>query len=158
MLPSIQAAQLKRFGRHRVGRLSYTELASRVAVAKLRLGGTPTPRSWVARMTKRPAPPGAGKSASPAGARNNGVDAMTELTQAALAKELGVWPATVKGWTWEWQRCGRYDYRKCLTRSTNPDHLVPGVPSPTNVPLLQIATRYAAGRPRAPRRVQPDGD
>jgi hypothetical protein len=83
---------------------------------------------------------------------------MTELTRAALAKELGVWPATAKGWTWEWQRCGRYDYRKCLTRSTNPDHLVPGVPSPTNVPLLQIATRYAAGRPRAPRRVQPDGD
>jgi hypothetical protein len=42
----------------------YTELASRDAVAKLRLDGTPTPRSWVARMTKRPVPTGAGKSAS----------------------------------------------------------------------------------------------
>ena len=30
--------------------------ASRDTVAKLRLGGAPTPRSWVARMTKRPAP------------------------------------------------------------------------------------------------------
>ena len=40
--------------------------ASRVAVAKLRLDGTPTPRSWVARMTKRSAPTGAGKSASTA--------------------------------------------------------------------------------------------
>ena len=29
--------------------------------------GTPTPRSWVARMTKRPAPTGAGKSASHGG-------------------------------------------------------------------------------------------
>lgn len=38
--------------------------ASRDAVAKLRLDGTPTPRSWVARMTKRPTPIGAGKSAS----------------------------------------------------------------------------------------------
>ena len=42
----------------------YTGVASRDAVAKLRLDGTPTPRSWVARMTKRPAPTGAGKSAS----------------------------------------------------------------------------------------------
>ena len=33
--------------------------ASRDAVAKLRLDGTPTPRSWVARMTKRPTPTGA---------------------------------------------------------------------------------------------------
>ncbi len=32
--------------------------------AKLRLDGTPTPRSWVARMTKRPTPTGVGKSAS----------------------------------------------------------------------------------------------
>jgi len=47
-----------------------------------------------------------------------------------------------------WQRCGRYDYRKCLTHSTNPDHLVPSVASPTNVPLLQIADRYADGRKR----------
>ena len=72
---------------------------------------------------------------------------MTELTQAALAKELGVWPATAKGWTWEWQRCGRYDYRKCLTRSTNPDHLVPSVQPPANVPPLRIADRYVA-RPK----------
>lgn len=41
---------------------------------------------------------------------------MTELTQAALAlaKELDFGPATAKGWTWTWQRCSRYDYRKCL--------------------------------------------
>ena len=42
----------------------YTGFASRDAVAKLRLDGTPTPRSWVARMTKRPDTTGAGKSAS----------------------------------------------------------------------------------------------
>jgi hypothetical protein len=30
--------------------------ASRDTVAKLRLGGAPTPRSWVVRMTKRPPP------------------------------------------------------------------------------------------------------
>ncbi len=38
---------------------------------------------------------------------------MAELTLAELAKELGFWPATAKGWTWTWQRCGRYEYRKC---------------------------------------------
>jgi hypothetical protein len=74
---------------------------------------------------------------------------MTELTRAALAKELGFWPATAKGWTWTWQRCGRYEYRKCLTHSTNPDRLVPSVPSPTNVGPLRIAARYGAGRPGA---------
>lgn len=47
----------------------YTDDASRVAVAKLRLDGTPTPRSWVARMTKRLALTGVGKSASRAEAR-----------------------------------------------------------------------------------------
>jgi hypothetical protein len=83
---------------------------------------------------------------------------MTELTRAALAKELGLWLATAKGWTWTWQRCSRYDYRKCLTHSTNPDHLVPSVPSPTNVPPLRMAARYAAERPRAARRGQLDGD
>lgn len=41
---------------------------------------------------------------------------------------------------------GRYDYRKCMTPSTNPDHLVPSMPSPTNVPPLQIADQYVAGR------------
>jgi hypothetical protein len=83
---------------------------------------------------------------------------MTELTQAELSKELGFWPATAKGWTWTWQRCGRYDYRKCLAHSTNPDHLVPSVPSTTNVPPLRIAVRYAARRPRTPRRRQLEGD
>jgi hypothetical protein len=37
-------------------------------------------------------------------------------------------------------------------RATNPDHLVPRAPSPTTMPPLRIASRYAAGRPRAPRR------
>ena len=44
--------------------LSETYDASRDATAKLRLGGTPTPRSRVARMTKRPTPNGVGRSAS----------------------------------------------------------------------------------------------
>lgn len=73
---------------------------------------------------------------------------MTELTQAELAKELGFWPATAKGWTWTWQRCSRYDYRKRLAHSTNPDHLDPSAPSPAGVPSLQVTARYAAGRPR----------
>lgn len=39
--------------------------------------------------------------------------------------------------------------RDCrVIRTTNPDHLVPSAPSPTNVPPLRIAARYAAGRPR----------
>jgi hypothetical protein len=43
--------------------------------------------------------------------------------------------------------------RECGTlHSTNPDHLISSKPSPTNVPTLRIAVRYAAGRPRAPRR------
>lgn len=71
---------------------------------------------------------------------------MTELTQPELAKELGFWPATANGWTRTWQRCGHYEYLKCLTHSTNPDHLLPSVPSPTNVTPLRIADRYAAGR------------
>jgi hypothetical protein len=70
---------------------------------------------------------------------------MTELTRAELAKELGFWPARAKGWTWTWQRCG--GYRKCLTHSTNPDHLVPSAASATNVPPLRIAARYSSGRP-----------
>ena len=41
--------------------------ASRDAAAKLRLGGTPTPRSRVARMTKRLTPTGAGRSAPDTG-------------------------------------------------------------------------------------------
>ena len=31
-------------------------------------------------------------------------------------------------------------------RTTNPDHLIPRGPSPTDVPPLQIADRYVAGR------------
>ncbi len=43
--------------------------------------------------------------------------------------------------------------RKCsVHRTTNPDHLIPSGPSPTNVSPLRIAARYAAGRPRAARR------
>lgn len=37
--------------------------------------------------------------------------------------------------------------RNChVTRTTNPDHLVPSKPSPTNVPRLRIADRYSSGR------------
>src|ERR1700679_104384 len=54
----------------------YTDFASRVAVAKLRLDGTPTPRSRVARMTKRSTPTGDGKSASHGEARLFGSTAM----------------------------------------------------------------------------------
>jgi hypothetical protein len=70
---------------------------------------------------------------------------MNELSRAELAKELG--SAAAKGRTWTWQRCGRYQYRKCLTHSTNPDHLDSSVPSPTDVPRLGVAARYIAGRP-----------
>jgi hypothetical protein len=83
---------------------------------------------------------------------------MAELTEAELAQELGFWPATVRGWAWTWQRCGRYEYRKCLMHLTNPDHVLPRVPAPTNVPPLRIAGSYAAGRPRAPRHIGPDGE
>ncbi len=39
--------------------------------------------------------------------------------------------------------------RECFVhRSTNPDHLIPSAPSPTNVPPLRIADRYMAGRRR----------
>ncbi len=107
-------------------------------------------------MTTRRAPTGVGKSASFAEARNNGVSTMTELTQAALAKQLGFLPATAKGWTWTWQRCSRSDYRKFLTHSTNPNHLIPSAPSPTTVPPVRIAVRYAAGRPRLQACRKPD--
>lgn len=36
----------------------------------------------------------------------------------------------------------------CVIRTTNPDHLIPRGPSPTNVSPLRVAARYAAGRPR----------
>jgi hypothetical protein len=34
----------------------------------------------------------------------------------------------------------------CVIRTTNPDHLVPSAPSPTNAGSLRIAARYAASR------------
>ena len=40
------------------------------------------------------------------------------------------------------------DRHECYAhRTTNPDHLVPSAGSPTSVPPLRIAARYAAGRP-----------
>jgi hypothetical protein len=97
-----------------------------------RLGAHQPHRSCVVRVTKRRAQAVPGNSASLAEVRNNGVVTMTELRQAELAKELGFRPATAKGWSWEWQRCGRYEYRKCLTHSTNPDHLISRELSPTD--------------------------
>jgi hypothetical protein len=39
--------------------------------------------------------------------------------------------------------------RECHVHGmTNPDHLIPSKPSPTNLPPLRVAARYAAGRPR----------
>src|SRR5271155_4474430 len=38
---------------------------------------------------------------------------------------------------------GRRDCR--VIRTTNPEHLLPSGPSPTNLPPLRIAARYAAG-------------
>jgi hypothetical protein len=72
---------------------------------------------------------------------------MPELTQTELDEELGFWPATAKGWAWGLHRCGRYEYRKCLTHMTNADHLIPRDPSPTDVLPLRIHGRYAAGGP-----------
>lgn len=44
---------------------------------------------------------------------------------------------------------GIKEKRKCrVIHVTNPDHLVPRAPSPTNVPPLRPAKGYAAGRPR----------
>ena len=51
-----------------------------------------------------------------------------------------------KGWTWTSQRCGRYEYRKVLVHTTNPDHLVPSTPSLTDIPPLEVAPRYREGR------------
>jgi hypothetical protein len=53
-----------------------------------------------------------------------------------------------KGWTWTWQRCGRYAYRKVLVHTTNPDHLVPTTPSPTDIPALEVAPRYRKDSPQ----------
>ena len=39
--------------------------------------------------------------------------------------------------------------REChITRGTNPDHLIPRGPAPTNVAPLRVVGRYAARRPR----------
>jgi hypothetical protein len=72
---------------------------------------------------------------------------MTELTRAELAKVSAFRPAAPNGWAWTWQRRGRHAYRKCLVHLTNPDHLTPSGPSPTNTPPLRVVARYAAGRP-----------
>ena len=47
--------------------------------------------------------------------------------QIAMTDDLFGWPGD--GVHWTWQRCGRYEYRKVLMHSTNPDHLVPSAPS-----------------------------
>jgi hypothetical protein len=48
---------------------------------------------------------------------------------------------------WAGQRCGRYEYRKVLMHSTNPDHLVPSAAHGSGG-FLRVAARYAAGRKR----------
>ncbi len=53
--------------------------------------------------------------------------------------ELAFWPATANAWTWIWQRCDRYKYRKVLVHTTNPDHLAASTPSLTDIPPLQVA-------------------
>jgi hypothetical protein len=98
----------------------------------------------VVRVPKRLTPTGVGKSAFP-WRLTNGLATLNELTTEPANQQVSR-PATAPGWTWTWQRCGRYEYRKCLTHLTNPDHLVASVPSPTNVPPLRIAARYLAGR------------
>ena len=52
-----------------------------------------------------------------------------------------------KGWSWTWQRCGRYEYQKVLVHTTNPDNLVPSAPRGSGG-VLRVAARYAAGRKR----------
>lgn len=71
---------------------------------------------------------------------------MTKLTRDESVRHPSLGPAASRGWSWTWQRCDRYKYRKYLVHSTSLDGLVPHVPSPTNVPPLLIATRYAGGR------------
>jgi hypothetical protein len=60
--------------------------------------------------------------------------------QIAMTDDLFGWPRD--GVHWTWQRCGRYEYQKVLTHTTNPDHLVPSTPSLTDTPTLEIAPRY----------------
>ena len=47
-----------------------------------------------------------------------------------------------KGWTKGMMRSGRYSYREVWTHTTNPDHLVPSPPSPTDISALEVAPRY----------------
>jgi hypothetical protein len=61
--------------------------------------------------------------------------------QIAKTDDLFGWPGD--GVHWAWQRCGRYEYRKVLMHSTNPDHLVLSAASPTNVPPLQRSSPWA---------------
>jgi hypothetical protein len=49
---------------------------------------------------------------------------------------------TSKGWVRGMVRSGRYTYREVWTHTTNPDHLMPSTPSPTDIPPLQVAPRY----------------
>jgi len=47
------------------------------------------------------------------------------------------------------------EMRECfIARTTNPDHLVPSAPSPTNVAPLRIAAQYLAGRLRPNRHLR----
>ena len=61
-----------------------------------------------------------------------------------MTDDLVGWPGD--GVHWGWQRCGRYEYRKVLMHSTNPDHLVPSVARGSGG--VGVAARYAAGRKR----------
>ena len=61
--------------------------------------------------------------------------------QIAMTDDLFGWPRD--GVHWTWQRCGRYEYRKVLMHSTNPDHLVPSPPSLTDIPPLRAADECA---------------
>ena len=70
---------------------------------------------------------------------DNGAD------QIAMTDDLFGLPGD--GLHWTWQRCGRYEYRKVLMHSTNPDHLVPSVALGSGG-FLRVAARYAAGRKR----------
>jgi hypothetical protein len=46
-----------------------------------------------------------------------------------------------------WQRYARYESRKVLVHSTNPDHLLAGAARGSGG-LLRVTARYAAGRKR----------
>ena len=52
-----------------------------------------------------------------------------------------------KGWVKGMMRSGRYSYREVEVHTTNPDHLEPTTPSPTNVPALEVAPRYRRDAP-----------